>query len=97
MRDLPRVAALCADYRAGATTDRAHDEEDRAAGRKITAPLHFLHAQTGFPARTERVKTAWQEWAEAVTVASCRTGHFVMEENPEAVLAAFLPHVASPS
>lgn len=92
MADPVRVAAMCADYRAGATTDRADDEADRAAGRRIAAPLMFLHAEGGFPARTGRAATAWQAWAERVTVASCRAGHFVMEENPEAVLAAFLPH-----
>ena len=92
MADPVRVAAMCADYRAGATTDRQHDEADRAAGRRIAAPLHFLHAEGGFPARTGIASTAWQDWAERVTVSSCRAGHFVMEENPQAVLAAFLPH-----
>lgn len=75
MADPARVAAMCADYRAGATTDRADDESDRAAGRKIAAPLHFLHAAGGFPARTGRAATAWQAWAEQVTVTSCRAGH----------------------
>ena len=92
MADPLRVAAMCADYRAGATTDRAEDEADRAAGRKIAAPLHFLHAEAGFPARTGIAATAWDGWADTVTASSCRAGHFVMEENPEAVLAAFVPH-----
>jgi haloacetate dehalogenase len=92
MADPVRVAAMCADYRAGATTDRADDEADRAAGRRIAAPLHFLYAEGGFPARTGLAATAWQGWAVSVTVSSCRAGHFVMEENPAAVLDAFLPH-----
>jgi haloacetate dehalogenase len=87
-----RVAALCADYRAGATTDRADDESDRAEGRRIAAPLHFLHAEHGFPARTGIAATAWQDWADRVTTSACASGHFVMEENPQAVLDAFLPH-----
>jgi len=97
-----RLAAMCADYRAGATTDRALDAADRAAGRRIEAPLHFLWAESGFPARAARSATldgaafdpaaAWRRWALRVTDASCASGHFVMEENPEAVLRAFLPH-----
>jgi len=92
MADPARVAAMCADYRAGATTDRADDEACRAAGRRIAAPLHFLHAEAGFPARTGLAATAWQAWADRVTTGTCKAGHFVMEENPQAVLDAFVPH-----
>jgi len=92
MADPMRVAAMCADYRAGATTDRDHDEADRAAGNRIAAPLHFLYAKGGFPARTGLAATAWQGWADRVTTSSCDSGHFVMEENPQAVLDAFVPH-----
>lgn len=92
MADPARVAAMCADYRAGATTDRADDEADRAAARRIAAPLHFLYAQGGFPARTGIAETAWQGWARDVTTSACASGHFVMEENPQAVLTAFLRH-----
>jgi len=90
-RDPARIAAMCADYRAGATTDRAHDEEDRAAHRRIAAPLHFLWGRHGFPARTGDPAGIWRRWAETVTDASVDSGHFVMEEAPEAVLGAFLP------
>lgn len=90
--DPAHLTAMCADYRAGATTDRADDESDRAAGRRIAAPLHFLWAEGGFPARAGNPRAAWQAWAEQVTDSCCRSGHFVMEENPQAVLSAFLPH-----
>ena len=83
--------AMCADYRAGATTDRALDEADRAAGRRIAAPLMFLHAEAGFPARTGDPAGLWRAWAGDVRTASCASGHFAMEEVPEAVIAAFLP------
>ena len=86
-----RLAALCADYRAGATTDRRIDEEDRAKGRKILVPLQFLWADRGFPARTGDPLGLWRGWAPEVTGMSCTAGHFVMEENPEAVLACFEP------
>lgn len=93
-RDPARVAAMCADYRAGATTDRAADEADRAAGRKIAAPLHFLYAHGGFPAQIGSPEALWRGWAETVTASPCESGHFAMEEAPEAVLGAYLPFFA---
>jgi len=90
-RDPARIAAMCADYRAGATTDRATDEADRAAGRKIAAPLLFLCGSHGFPAQTGNPGALWEAWAEEVRTATCESGHFTMEENPQAVLDAVLP------
>lgn len=92
MADPAHCAAMCADYRAGAGIDWRLDEEDLAAGRKIKAPLHFLWAEGGFPSRAGNPREAWARWAETVTDSSCRAGHFVMEEDPAAVLSAFLPH-----
>ncbi|MGC9419180.1 MAG: alpha/beta hydrolase [Rhodovulum sp.] len=86
-----RIAAMCADYRAGATTDRRIDEADRAAGARIAAPLMFLWAETGFPAQTGRPAELWRHWAEDPRDRSCRSGHFAMEEAPEAVLDSFVP------
>jgi haloacetate dehalogenase len=89
--DPARIHAMCADYRAGATTDRQHDTDDRLAGRRIAAPLHFLWGHHGFPARTGDPMQIWRNWANQVTGMPCESGHFVMEENPSAVLEAFLP------
>lgn len=91
IRDPARLHAMCADYRAGATTDRADDEADRTARRRISARLHFLWGHHGFPARTGDPKGIWQQWANTVTGRPCESGHFVMEENPDAVIKAFLP------
>lgn len=90
-RDPARIAAMCADYRAGATTDRALDEADRAAGRRISAPLMFLCGEHGFPAQTGDPAGVWRAWADDVSAVTCESGHFAMEENPGAVLDAFLP------
>ena len=90
-REPDRVAAMCADYRAGASFDRALDAADRAAGRRISAPLRFLWAEGGFPASTGDPLATWRRWAEEVSGNSCVSGHFVMEENPQAVLESFLP------
>lgn len=90
-RDPARIHAMCADYRAGATTDRQLDEADRAAGRTLPCPMKFLWAETGFPARTGRPAALWSDWAPEMEDASCVSGHFAMEENPRAVLECFLP------
>ena len=88
--DPARLHAMCADYRAGAGPDRAADEADRAAGRQITAPLRFLWGKHGFPARTGDPVGLWRNWATDVTDIPCESGHFVMEENPQAVIDAFV-------
>ncbi|SHJ54669.1 haloacetate dehalogenase [Palleronia salina] len=83
-----RRAAMCADYRAGATTDRRIDDADRAAGRRIAAPVLFLHGRSGFPARTGDPAGLWHDWAEDITLAECDGGHFTMEEAPGQVIDA---------
>jgi haloacetate dehalogenase len=92
-KDGARVAAMCADYRAGAGIDRLLDEADLAAGRRIAAPLHFVWAAQGFPARTGDPLGIWRRWADRVTGAQIPgCGHFAMEEAPDALLAQMLPH-----
>lgn len=90
-REPARIHAMCSDYRAGASVDRALDEADRAAGRKIAAPMMFLWAQGGFPAQSGDPAAIWREWATTVDDASCVSGHFAMEEAPDAVIETFLP------
>ena len=92
MSDPARAHAMCADYRAGAYVDRPLDVASRKAGAQIAAPLHFLWAERGFPAQTGDPLGLWRAWAPQVTGNACRSGHFAMEENPQAVLDAFLRH-----
>ncbi|MFZ3581248.1 alpha/beta fold hydrolase [Loktanella sp. DJP18] len=92
MSDPARVHAMCADYRAGAFLDRQLDGDSRKDGDLIAAPLHFLWAEGGFPAQTGDPLSLWRRWAPQVTGNACRSGHFAMEENPQAVLDAFLDH-----
>lgn len=91
MRNPDCVHAMCEDYRAGTGADRQHDEDDRAAGTTIKAPLHFLWSNHGFPARTKDPMGLWRKWADTVTGAPIESGHFAQEERPDAVLDAFLP------
>ncbi|HXT09742.1 MAG TPA: alpha/beta hydrolase [Roseiarcus sp.] len=93
-REPERVHATCEDYRAGATIDRALDEADRAAGRKIAAPLLALWGATGIPACGESPLDVWRRWASDVCGEGLEGGHFLPEEAPQATakaLAAFFP------
>ena len=83
------IAACCADYRAGATVDREIDRADRAAGRRISCPVHALwgsgrRGRGGFDMRD-----VWQEWcAQPVSGGPIACGHFLPEEAPESTLAS---------
>ncbi len=94
--DPERVAAMCNDYRAGATIDRRLDAESRAAGLKISAPMLFLWGSGGFPAKTGDPLGVWRDWATDLRGVELRnSGHFAMEEVPEAVLDAVMTHFAA--
>lgn len=84
-----RIHATCEDYRAGRTTDLAHDEADRAAGRKITVPMAAFWGTGGIPNASGPLGI-WREWATDVTGAPVDSGHFLPEENPEATAKAML-------
>lgn len=85
-----RIHAACEDYRAGATLDRADDEADQAAGRKISAPLLVLWGGRGLGGGDAATLDVWRQWAENVQGRPIAGGHFLPEENPEATLAALL-------
>ena len=87
-RDPARVHATCEDYRAGATIDRALDDADRAAGRRIAAPLLALWGTKGIPAKGEDPLTVWRRWANDVRGVGIDAGHFLPEEAPEATAKA---------
>ena len=86
--DPARIGAMCADYRAGATSDLALDRADRTQGRLIQPPLLDLYGQRGDP--TPDHSDVWRRWAVDVTAAPVPSGHFVAEENADATSAALL-------
>jgi haloacetate dehalogenase len=88
LHDPAVVHAICEDYRAGATCDRRLDEEDRAAGRRITAPLQVLWGAKGALAAWYDPLEVWRAWADDVTGSAIDGGHFLVEEQPAATLAA---------
>ena len=90
-----RIHAQCEDYRAGATTDLAHDRADREAGKRILCPTLILWGEAGIPSEGGDPMQIWREsfapQAEGRAIAS---GHFLPEENPQDTLAAIKPFLA---
>ena len=88
--DPARLAAMCADYRAGFHVDRRIDAADRAAGRRIAAEMLFVWAEAGFPAKSGDPAGVWRRWAGRVEDVSVPSGHFAPEEVPDAVAEALV-------
>jgi haloacetate dehalogenase len=89
--DPTRIHAMCEDYRAGRTTDLAHDEADRAAGKKISCPVLALWGSTGLPANAGLDPLAcWRDWANDLRGFAVDSGHYVPEENPAATARALM-------
>ncbi|MFF5083249.1 alpha/beta fold hydrolase [Actinoplanes sp. NPDC000266] len=79
------VRAICEDYRAGATTDRAADDEDQANGRRIACPVQVLWSAAGPVGTWYDPMEVWRGWADDVVGEGLAGGHFLPEENPAAV------------
>jgi haloacetate dehalogenase len=84
------IAAACADYRAGYGIDDALDRADRQSGRRIACPVQVLWGEEYMVAANPVLDT-WRQWADRVEGRSIRSGHFLPEEAPEAVLETALP------
>lgn len=89
------IAASCADYRAAATIDLAHDEADLE--RRIEAPLLVLWGTRAVMHRHFDVAATWRERARAVTAVPVDAGHFLAEERPDEVARALLRHALGAS
>lgn len=88
--DPSRIHAFCEDYRAGKTTDVAHDEADMGAGRRIGCPA--LLVWSSLYLRRDGAEAPPETWrrtfAPGIVDAEVACGHFVAEEAPDATLAA---------
>ena len=93
-RDPAVLRAMCDDYRAGAGVDVDHDSADRAAGRKIAAPLLALWGGTGIATAAATPLETWRKWAHHAEGRAIKGGHFLPEENPDDSLAALLEFFA---
>jgi len=96
-----RIHAFCEDYRAGATVDLRQDEADLAAGRTIACPVLVVVAQfyltRGARPDAEAPLAVWRRsFAPQATGAEVDSGHFVVEEAPQATLAALQAFLGAP-
>jgi haloacetate dehalogenase len=86
LRDPAHVHAICEEYRAAATLDRAHDEADRLAGRRIACPLLALWSAHGalatWGADAAGPLALWRTWSDEVQGYPLQAGHFFPEEAP---------------
>ena len=82
---------MCEDYRAGRTTDLAHDEADRTAGKTIGCPVLALWGSSGLPANAGLDMLAcWHDWAPDLRGSAIDSGHYLAEENAAATAQALL-------
>jgi haloacetate dehalogenase len=91
INDPETVHAMCEDYRAGLGIDRAHDEADREAGRRVACPTLFLWAERddlellyGDPL------AIWRGWADDLSGGPIDCGHHMAEEAPDELAARLL-------
>jgi haloacetate dehalogenase len=93
-RDPAVQHAMCEDYRAALDEDLAHDQADRATGRKLDCPVLVLwpsaEAVAGRPTRVD----IWKGWADDVAGAVTTGGHLQPEDRPDEVSAALVPFFA---
>ena len=81
------IHSICEEYRAGETIDRALDEADLKAGRKITADTLVLWGANGLVERFFDPVACWKKFGDQIQGRSLSCGHFIPEEAPEALLA----------
>jgi haloacetate dehalogenase len=91
---------MCEDYRAGLGIDRAHDDADRRAGRRVACPLLVLWAaRDDLEELYGDVLAVWRGWADDLRGGrALDCGHHLSEEAPQelaAELRAFLSRPAS--
>jgi haloacetate dehalogenase len=91
VHDPATVHAMLEDYRAGLGIDRAHDEADRAAGRRLACPTLVLWALRDDMEQLYGDPLAvWRPWARDLRGHGIDCGHHIAEEAPQALAEALL-------
>ncbi|MGO4665836.1 alpha/beta fold hydrolase [Bosea sp. 2RAB26] len=85
--DPATIHASCEDYRAAATIDLRHDDED--GGRKLEQPLLALWGEQGVIGRCFDPLALWRQRAQNVQGRPLPGGHYLAEEIPDLVAAEF--------
>jgi haloacetate dehalogenase len=97
LRDPQAAHAICEEFRAAATLDVAHDEDDLAAGRNISCPTLVLWSEDGPLHRWYEEQggplAVWRRWARDVSGKAMAGGHFFPESNARETVAALMAHL----
>jgi haloacetate dehalogenase len=95
LRNPAVVHGMCEDYRAGLRIDRAHEEQDRAAGRRVGCPMLFLQAAHDDIDIHGDPVAIWRPWVSGpFSSAVIDSGHHQAEEQPGQVADALLNFLA---
>jgi haloacetate dehalogenase len=83
------VRAMLEDYRAGLGVDRAADDADRAAGRRIGCPvLVGWSTEDDLPELYGDLLAIWRQWADHPRGVPIPSGHHMAEQAPGELAAA---------
>jgi haloacetate dehalogenase len=92
------VHGMCEDYRAGLRVDRAHEEADRAAGRKIRCPLLLLVSTDDDLDIHGDPEAIWRPWAAGeLRSRPIHSGHHQAEQAPDELASALLDFLGHPA
>ena len=86
-KDPETVRATCDEYRAGASIDLTHDRADLA--QKVKMPMLILWGTHSGQGSGYDMLKVWRDHAEDVRGRGIDSGHFIPEEKPDEVYAAF--------
>ncbi len=96
IHDPATVHAMLEDYRAGLGVDRAADDADRAAGRRISCPTLVLwSSRDDLEYLYGDVLAVWQPWAEDLRGGGIDSGHHIAEEAPDELAARLAEFLAA--
>jgi haloacetate dehalogenase len=88
IHDPDTVRAMLEDYRAGLGVDRAADEADRAAGRRIACPTLVLWSSgTTWRCCSAIRWPSWADWTTDLRGGPIDSGHHMAEDAPEELAA----------
>jgi haloacetate dehalogenase len=83
IHDPATVHAMLEDYRAGLGVDRAADEADRAAGRRVSCPTLVLwSSRDDLEYLYGDVLAVWEPWTTELHGGRIDSGHHMAEEAP---------------
>jgi haloacetate dehalogenase len=96
IHDPATVHAMCEDYRAGLGVDRADDDADRVAGRRVACPTLVLWSSgDDLEDLYGDVLAVWRPWAGDLRGGPIDSGHHMAEDAPEELAARLREFLAA--